>query len=110
LVKIEQEEKNGYKLISQDLQDRMRIILEECVGRYMKLVDFHVQPTILGRLQRFFTPEYDLVLKILATRPENSYLLPEEEIEAAQRRCMEVIETYKSYPATRIHSVSIDTI
>ncbi len=110
LVKIEQDEKNSCTLISQYLQDKMRIVLEDCVGLYMTMLNLRVQPTIFGRLQRFFSSEYDLELRILATRPQDSYLLPEEEIEAAQRRCMEAIQASLKYPNARIHSVSIDTI
>lgn len=77
----------------------------------MNFIDVEVRPTIVGKIEKGILgcTEYPLILRIKATHPYDAYLLPEEEIEAAQRRCMRHIEQLHNIAAKYVQRVEILT-
>lgn len=103
--------KDSFQISCEDLMKRIRTNFGNCLSLYMDFIDVQIKPTVLWLLEKKFFryTQFPLFVQISATYPNESYLLPEEEIEAAQKRCMQYIESVHNIAAKYVQRVEIIT-
>ena len=102
---------NDFQISCEDLMEKIRTNFWNCLSPYMDLIDVQIKPTALWLLGKkiFRHVQFPLFVRISATHPNESYLLPQEEIEAAQKRCMQYIESLHGIAAKYVQKVKIIT-
>lgn len=105
------EQESDFDKSCEDLIKHIKTQFWNSMSFYMNLIDVEVRPTLLWNLEKkiLHSSTYPLILQIRATHPNNSYLLPEEEIELAQKKCIEYVEWLRNIAAKYVRRVSIIT-